>query len=98
MFDVVDNAPATRVVADMGEEVHATTQPREPDRDVQRAAADVLAGDLAVPFDDVDQCLADHQCPLPYVGRGHVVSFRSSVSNVARAPSRCSESNAHRYA
>jgi hypothetical protein len=42
-FDVVDDATAAFVVADVGEEVDATTQPRESDRDVQRAAADVLA-------------------------------------------------------
>jgi hypothetical protein len=60
LFDVVDDATAARIFADVGEEVDAATQPRESDRDIQGAAADVLAGDLSVPLDDVDQRLADH--------------------------------------
>ncbi len=80
-----------RVVADVGEEVDAAAQPRQSDRDIERAAADVLADDLAVALDDVDQRLADHQRPSHAV-----VSLRNRVSNVARAPSRCSESSAHR--
>ena len=94
LFDVLDDAPAAGVVADVGEEVDATAEPRQPDRDVERAAADVLAGDLAVALDDVDQRLADDQRALR--AHGSHASFRSSVSSVARAPSRCSESSAHR--
>ena len=42
-FDVVDDAAAAVVVADVGEEVDAAAQPGQADRDVERAAADVLA-------------------------------------------------------
>ena len=52
LFDVFDDAAATGVVADMGEEVDATTQPRESDRgrglDLMRALMDEVeleAGD-----------------------------------------------------
>jgi hypothetical protein len=44
----------------VGEKVDATTHPRKSDRDIQGATADMLAGDLSFPFDDVDQRLADH--------------------------------------
>jgi hypothetical protein len=42
LFDVVDDSPAAWVATDVGEEVDAAAQPRESDRDIQVAAADVL--------------------------------------------------------
>ena len=81
------------VVTDVGEEVDATAEPREADGDIERAAADVLADDLAVALDDVDQRLTDDQRALLLAG-SHVDSFRIRVSSVALAPSRCSESSA----
>ena len=59
--DVFGDAPAAFVVADMGEEVDTAAEPRQPDRHVEWAAADVLAEDLAVALDDVDQGLPDHE-------------------------------------
>jgi hypothetical protein len=98
VFDVLDDSGPSRIVADVGEKVDAASQPRQTDRHVERAATDVLAGHLSVLLDDVDQRLTDHQCTSRAAGRGHGVSFRSKVSNVARAPSVCSDSSAHRYA
>lgn len=58
-FQVRADAPAGFVVRDMGQEVDVTTQPGQPDRDVERAAADMLDG--AAPIDPVDQRFTDHQ-------------------------------------
>ena len=85
-----------RVVADVGEEVDAAAQPAQPDRDVERAAADVLAESPGPSrFDDVDQRLADDRA-RGFMSCSSRVRSRSDVSSVARAPSRCSESSAHR--
>jgi hypothetical protein len=48
----------------------------------------MFASNFLVALDDVDQRLADDERP-------HVDSL-SSVSSVARAPSRCNDSSAHR--
>ena len=76
----------------MSEEVDAAAQSREADGNVQRTAADVLADDLAVALDDIDQCLADDQCALGF----HRDSFCIRASSVAFAPSRCNDSSAQR--
>ena len=52
------------VVADVGEEVDAAAEPGQADGDVEWAAADVFADDLAVPLDDVDQGFADDERAL----------------------------------
>ena len=82
-FDVVDDAPAVRVVADVGQEVDVAAEPAESDGDVERTAADMF-----VAADDIDQRLADHQ-PARHC---------SNASSVARAPLRCNESSAQVYA
>ena len=88
---MVDDAAAAFVVRDVGEEVDVAVQPAESDGDVEWAAADVLAEDLAIALDDVDQRLADDERPT------HDWSLpAANASSVARAPSRCNESNAHR--
>src|ERR1700744_3517763 len=87
-IDVLGDAPAIRVVADVGEKVDVTAQPGQPDRNVERAAADVLAGDLTALLHNVDQRFADHQ-PATHC---------TNSSSVARAPLRCNESSAQRYA
>ena len=80
------------VVADVGEEVDATIEPAQPDRDVERTTPDVFAEDVPVALDDVDQGLADDQGACR-----HCSSLpATSASKVARAPSRCRESSAHR--
>ncbi len=71
-FDVFDDAVTAGVVADVGEEVDVSAEPRKADGDIEWAAADVFADDLAVPLDDVDQRLADDQRALG----AHVDSFR----------------------
>ena len=82
-FDVVDDAPAIRVVGDVGQEVDVAAQPAQSDGAVERTAADVFV----VP-DDVDQRFADHQ----------PATQCTKASNVARAPLRCNESRAQVYA
>ena len=52
----------------------------------------------AFPLDDVDQRLADDQRALRAPGAVMASPYAAAISNVARAPSRCSESSAHRYA
>src|SRR5689334_21893960 len=58
---MVGDAATAFVIADVGEEVDAAAEARQPDGDVQRAAADVFANDLTVSLDDVDQGFADDQ-------------------------------------
>src|ERR1700744_3583646 len=87
-IDVLGDAPAIRVVADVGEKVDVTAQPGQTDRNVERAAADVLAGDLTALLHNVDQRFAD---PQP-------ATHCTNSSSVARAPLRCNESSAQRYA
>ena len=95
-FDIVGDAVPACVGADVGEEVDAAAQPGQAHRHVERAAADMLAGDLAVALDDVDQRLTDDQGPLRAAGRAHDDSSRNRFSSVARAPSRCNDSSAQR--
>ena len=64
LFTILGDAPTAGVVADVGEEVDATSEARQTDRDIEWAAADVLADDPAIPLDHVDQCLADDQRAL----------------------------------
>src|SRR6201999_3735535 len=87
-IDVISDPPATRVVGDVGEKVDVAAQPGQPDRNVEWAAADVLAGDLSGVRHDVDQRFADHQ-PATHC---------TNSSSVARAPLRCNESSVQRYA
>ena len=59
-FDVLSDAAAGFVVADMGQEIDIATQPGESDGDVERASTDML-GSVAPVLDDVDQRFTDHQ-------------------------------------
>ena len=84
--DVLGDAPAIRIVADVSEEIDIAAQSGQPDCDVQWAATDVLADDAVPVLDDVDERFADHQ------SAGHC----TSASNVARAPLLCNESSVQR--
>ncbi len=86
--DVLGDAPAVRIVTDVGEEIDVAAQPGQPDRDVEWAAADMLADDAVAVLDDVDERFADHQS----------AAHCTNASNVARAPLLCNESSAQRYA
>lgn len=59
-----------RVGADVGEEIDRPAPSCQPDCEVERAAADMLGGCPSAPIDDVDQRLADDQCPHPVDGTG----------------------------
>ena len=85
-FEVVGDAAAVRVVTDVGQEIDIAAQSGQSDRDVQWAAADMLADDPVAVLDDVDECFADHQS----------AAHCTNASNVARAPLLCNESSVQR--
>ena len=58
------------VVADVGQKIGGSAESRQSDCDIEWTAADMLGGCPDFPFHDVNQRLADDQCPHRVDGTG----------------------------